>query len=698
MVKGRRIHARAAGRNVAWAAAVFAFVLLTPAARVLAEIDWEHNGATDIPTADFAAEIDFFKVESDIVTSVSRHPESQWKSAGAVYVVTGEAIRKAGVESLVDALRMVPGLDVAAVDRNFYAVSARGLNNTFADKMLVLLDGRPIYTPLFGGTLWHQWETFLADIERIEIIRGPGGTLWGANAMNGVINIITKSSEDTHGVLARVAAGGNYRGLADLRYGGHNGGLNYRVSARYNADEGFGGSGGDRVADDNQEVRAGYRMDWDLGHGLMVRGSTEFSDSRIGNEGHEVGTGQILFPGPKYETQMVTGVWRAEKDFADGSSAHLQIAGDYIARETPFLGVIPGDGSFRSFRRTWEVELQHSLRLFERHRITWGGQFRYTNVDAGTGVVTIGIDRSNDGLNVFGLFAQDEIDLPLDLKLTIGSKIENNTFTGTNLQPSVRLAGHTRDGTVLWGSISRAVNTPSFGDETVSFSFPPDTTTIPGMTILPVFAADGTVDDTTLLAYEMGIRHRFNKHASIDVATFYNDYDGVVSYSGNTQRTTPIDPTTLLVETFLDNTWNAYGYGIEAVADLIAGERLRGQLNLTWQRTSLAGTRNPSSPAWKVNFRCEARPLPTLTLVPTIHWVDDVRIPSIFGPAVPAQNAGDYLRVDLAAHWRPRPDWPTLSLIGQNLTDHRHIEFSEPIVRMPSPVTRTWLVRVEYRR
>ncbi len=697
MLKARLMDDKAVWGQRARAVAA-ALILLLPSTRALADSDWSGNGSTDVPTADFAAEIDFFRVESDIVTSVSRHPESQWESAGAVYVVTGEAIRKAGVESLVDALRMVPGLDVAAVDRNFSAVSARGLNNTFADKMLVLLDGRPIYTPLFGGTLWHQWETFLADIERIEVIRGPGGTLWGANAMNGVINIITKSSEDTQGLLARVVGGSNYRGLADLRYGGRSGGLNYRLSARYNADDGFGGSGGDRVADDNQEVRAGYRVDWDLGHGLMLRGSTEFSDSRIGNEGREVGTGRILLPGPKYETQLVSGVWRAEKDFADGSSAHLQIAGDYIERETPFLGVTPGVGSFRSFRRTWEVEVQHSMRVLERHRITWGGQFRYTNIDVGTATFTIGVDRSNDGLNVFGLFAQDEIDLPFDLKLTIGSKVENNTFTGTNFQPSARLAHRMGDGTVVWGAVSRAVNTPSFGDETVSFSFPPDTTSIPGMTILPVFAADGNVRDTKLLAYELGLRHRFGEHVSFDVATFYNDYDGVVAYSGNTQNTTPIDPTTLLVETFLDNTWNAFGYGVEAVADFVAGERLRGQFNATWQRISLAGTRNPSSPAWKVNFRCEARPLPVLTIVPTVHWVDDVRIPSIFGPAVPAQSVGDYVRLDLAAHWQPDPEWPTISLVGQNLTDRRHVEFAEPIVRAPSPVTRSWFVRVEYKR
>jgi len=669
-------------------------VLLAPPVQA----QWpQQDSSSDLLPAAFADEMDFFQVESEVVTSVSRHPESQWDSAGAVYVVTNEAIRASGAESLVDALRIVPGLDVAAVDRNSYAVSARGLNNTFADKMLVLLDGRPIYTPLFGGTLWQQWNTFLGDIARIEVIRGPGGTLWGANAMNGVINIITKSSEDTQGLLVRALGGSNYRGKADLRYGGKAGNFSYRVSALYNADEGFGGDGGDKVADDNQEVRAGYRFDWDLGDGLVLRGSTEFSNFRMGDEGREVGTGRSLFPGPKYKTDLVSGVWRAEKDFADGSSGHLQFAADYIGRETPFLGVSP-EGSFETIRRSWELDFQYGLRLFDRHRVTLGGQFRQTNVDVGTGVIGINIDSSNDTLNVFGFFLQDEIELPFDSHLTLGTKIENNTFSGTNMQPSARLSHHFPGGSVLWGAVSRAINTPSYGDQAFYLQLPPDTTSIPGVTVLPVFAADGSSDDTSLIAYELGLRHRFDDRISLDLATFYNDYDGIVTFSGETQRQTPIDPTTILVETFLDNLANGYGYGVEGVLDFTPCDVLRGQLNATWQRLGQRGMRNRSSPAWKVNLRAEARPIRQLRIVPSVHYVDSLRLPSIYGPAVPAQTIDDYFRVDLAVHYRPRAGWPTITLIGQNLTDRSHIEFSEPILRAPSPITRSWMLRLEYKR
>ncbi len=675
------------------AAAVAALAACPPA---LFSVPPEAAASDVVPTADFAAEIDFFRVESDIVTSVSRHPESLWTSPAAVYTITGDEIRKAGAQSLVDALRMVPGLDVAAVDRNFYAVSARGLNNTFADKMLVLLDGRPIYTQLFGGTLWHQWRTFLPDIERIEVIRGPGGTLWGSNAVNGVINIITKSSEDTRGLLLRVAGGSNYHGAAELRWGGRSGYFNHRLWARFDTDEGYGGRGGDKVADDNQEVRAGYRLDWDLGDGLVVRASTEFSDGRIGNEAREVGSGRILFPGPKHETQLVTGVVRLEKDFAGGSSAHLQVAGDYIARETPFLGVTPGKGSFRSYRRTWEVELQHSLRLWRRHRLTWGGQLRHTNIDVGTGIVSIPVDASNDVLNVYGLFAEDEIELPRSTKLTLGTKVENNTFTGTNLQPSARLVHAFGEETVVWGAVSRAINTPSFGDRHVEIVFPPDTTSTPGMTIIPVFLADGSAGDTELLAYELGLRRRLGTGLSLDLAAFYNDYDGIVTFSGKTTRTVPLDPTTLRAETFLDNFTDAYAYGVEASLDFVGDERLRGELNGTWQHLRMRGIHNPSSPEWKANLRVEIEPLRSLLLVPTVHFVDHMNLPSIFGPSVPGQSIDSYFRFDLALHWTPAAGWPTVSIIGQNLNQRSHVEFSEPLVRGQAPVTRAWFVRLEY--
>lgn len=221
-------------------------------------------------------EADFFKVESDVVTSVSRHPESSWGAAAAITVVTGEEIVASGAQSLTDALRIVPGLDVASVDRNTNAVSARGLNNTFADKMLVLLDGRPIYNPIFGGTIWHEWDQFVPDIDRIEVIRGPGGTLWGANAMNGVINIITKSAEDTHGGIARALGGSNYQGQGEMRYGNQIGTFDWRLWGRYSTDNGFGGDGGDKIDDERRAARAGYRFDYDLGRGLVLRSTGDF--------------------------------------------------------------------------------------------------------------------------------------------------------------------------------------------------------------------------------------------------------------------------------------------------------------------------------------------------------------------------------------------------------------------------------------
>jgi len=288
-------------------------------------------------------EIQFFKVESDVVTSVSRHPESLWGAAAAIHVITGEEISLSGAESLTDALRMVPGLDVAAVDRNMVAVSARGMAFIFADKMLVLLDGRPIYTPVFGGTIWHEWNTFMPDIDRIEVIRGPGGALWGANAMNGVINIITKSAEDTQGGLARVLGGARNLAQGELRYGGRFGSFEYRVFGRSADDDGFKSRVGGRIDDGREEQRAGFRFDWDLGQGLSLTGTGEYYDSRLGSgiTALNLGPGGLtptrIEAQDRMDTELFTGMMRLGKDFADGSRAQIQFAIDDKDASYPFL-------------------------------------------------------------------------------------------------------------------------------------------------------------------------------------------------------------------------------------------------------------------------------------------------------------------------------------------------------------------------
>jgi len=695
--------------------AAFALASMLYAASPVLAADDADPFATPEHIEDFSAELEFFKVESEIVTSVSRHPESLWGAAAAIYVVTSEDIRLSGAQTLRDALRMVPGLDVAAVDYNTSAISARGLNNTFADKMLVLLDGRPIYTPLFGGTIWHQWNTFLPDVDRIEVIRGPGGSLWGANAMNGVINIITKSSEDTQGSIIRGDAGSNYTFIGEGRYGGHtDDDLSYRVWMRGATSKGYGGDGGDDVEDKLSEARGGYRFDWDFGKGLLLFSSGEFLSSRNGsiNRAIDPGSGGLVEGdfGDKYDTTLLTTVWRLEKDFANGSSAHLQLAGDYAQQNVPYLSlsvIPPVPPAFRdpfdTIRRTFDAEAQHSFRPFARHRITWGANYRYTNADVNDSVV-LGLPLHKDVLNVVGAFLQDEISLWTGARLTLGSKVEYNTFTDTNWQPSARFVQLFGDTTTVWTSVSRAVNTPAYGDMYVTFNLPPDTTSMPGLTVLPVFTADrrndptGTVkhiDDTTMMAYEAGVRHRFAEHLTLDVSGFYNDYDGNMTFSGKTQRLVPVDPTTVQALTFLDNKSDGKSYGVEAVLDAKINDWVSTEINGTWQNVDFDFHNTGSVPDWKANWRAVFTPFEQLTIVPTVRYVDKFRIASVFGPTGPPSTIDHYVAFDLAVHYKPWEHWPTISFIGQNLDDRLHYEFSEAIVRPESPVTRTWFIRVE---
>jgi iron complex outermembrane receptor protein len=650
---------------------------------------------------ELGSEADFFQVESEIVTSVSRHPQSLWSAAAAITVITGDEIVASGAESLADALRTVPGLDVASVDDNTQAISARGFNNTFADKMLVLLDGRPIYNPIFGGTIWHEWNTFVPDIDRIEVIRGPGGTLWGANAMNGVVNIITKSSEDTHGGIARVLGGSNYLGQGEMRYGQRVGNFNYRLWGRFTTDNGFGGNGGDNIEDDRTEERGGYRIDHDLGRGLMLRSTGDFYHSRLGSV-----TNELTFPGglpaiarvdasSKWNTTLYTTMWRLEKDFANGSLAHFQISGDYEDTSVPYLGLVSpfGNDRWSLIRRFVDIEAQHSFRPWRRTRLTWGGNYRVTNIDANDSVA-VGLGTPDDTLDVVGVFFQSETALWKGAELTVGSKLEYNSFTDTNVQPSVRLSQSLGDSTTIWGAVSHVVNTPSYGDRGVRIEIP----TAPPVRTL--FAGPKGIDNTTMTAYELGFRTRPIDRVSIDVATFYNDYDDIVTFSGKTFGD-PNDydfddnnPATVDAVVLLDNVRSAYAYGVEATVDAEVADNLRGQLNTTWQQVTLSGVEDPSTPKWKVSTRWKWTIRPGLTFVPTVYYVGDFVVPSLFDLSVPSAHVDDYVRVDAALHYQHAPAWPTISVIGQNITDRTHVEFVEDLVRPASPVTRTWFLRL----
>jgi len=410
---------------------------------------------TQKPTPDLA-ETSLETLMNIEVTSASKKQEKLSQTAAAIYVITQEDIRRSGATSIPELLRMVPGSDVAHIDANKWAISARGLNEQFADKMLVLIDGRTVYTPLFSGVYWDVQDTLLEDIDRIEVIRGPGATLWGANAVNGVINIITKQAKDTQGSLLTSGGGNQERGFGAVRYGGKLGDRgHYRFFAKYFNRDAFARSSGDNAVDGWNILREGFRTDWKVTDqdSLTIQG-----DFYNGSAGVEVPGVASLSPPTTGSlddrTHLVGGnlLGRWHRAFSDRSDTTLQMYYDRADRRDILLGEV---------RHTIDLDFGHHLAVGNRHDILWGLGYRFTG-DQTTGSLTFSFNPSSRSDNLYSTFAQDEINLvPARLRLTLGTKLEHNNYSGLEIQPNIRLLWTPHPHHAIWAAVSRAVETPS---------------------------------------------------------------------------------------------------------------------------------------------------------------------------------------------------------------------------------------------
>ena len=374
------------------------------------------------------------------IISVSKRPESLADAPASVFVITAEEIRRSGAATLPEAMRLAPNLQVAQVDARNYAVSARGFNNPFANKLLVLIDGRTIYSPLFSGVFWDAQDVVLEDISRIEVISGPGATLWGANAVNGVINIITKPAADTQGMLA--AAGASHREKTGVvRYGGAlEGGGHYRVYGKVaEGNDSRNGAGAD-VLTGWRRQQTGFRTDWsDASQQVTLQG-----DAYRGAL-HQAGTADIDIGGANLNGRITT---RLGSD----ASLSVQLILDYTERKQP--------AAFAEYLHTLDAQVQHSVRLGDIHQLVWGGGYRMT-LDHVRNENAFAFLPGAETLHWANIFVQDEIELSRKLRLTAGVKVENDTHTATEVLPTLRLAWKPAPDKLLWTSVSRAARTPS---------------------------------------------------------------------------------------------------------------------------------------------------------------------------------------------------------------------------------------------
>jgi iron complex outermembrane receptor protein len=453
-------------------------------------------GAADRLASRDLADLDLEQLTRITVTSASRREETLIEAPASLFVITQDDIRRSGATSLPEALRLAPNLQVARADTNQYAITARGSNNVLANKLLVLVDGRTVYTPLFSGVFWEAQDLVLADVERIEVISGPAGTLWGANAVNGVINIITYPASRTQGTYA-YAGGGNLERGAALRHGGRFGDDGYfRVYAKYFERDGRSTDAGLAVGDDSRNLGGGTRLDWGgQKNRFMVQ-----ADAYRGEVEHG--------PEREYSGQSVIGRWTRELD--GGSSLRAQAYFDRTTRRH--------ENTFDETLQTFDVDVQHAWRLDAGHHVVWGGGYRASRDRVQNSPAQAFIPADRD-LSWSNLFVQDEIELTPQWLLTLGTKAERNEYTGTEWLPSARVSWRPNSWSLLWSALSRAVRAPSRIDREVFFPGAPPFTLVPN----PRFDAE------VANVAEIGYRTQAMSNLSFSGTLFRQDYPNLRS-------------------------------------------------------------------------------------------------------------------------------------------------------------------------
>lgn len=604
------------------------------------------------------------------VSLVSRQEESQFSAPAAAYVITAEDIRRSGLRRIPELLRLVPGLHVSKLDANTWAISSRSQMTRFSDTMLVLMDGRTLYTPLFAGVYWDVQDTLIEDIERIEVIRGPGATLWGANAVTGVINIVTKRAQDTQGGLAYGGAGqGEMKAEGGLRYGTK-----------------LGERGHGRV------YAKGYQTD--SGEHLSVSESTNNGFFPVGAEADD--DGRFAQTGFRYDQQDTgNGTLTLQGDYYDGSF-------DNIRRKTFPLSALPNtvdarganlmarwsqnlsadsalsvqgyydhtervDDSFDDERNIADLEFQHSFSL-PRQQIIWGGGYRRIHDDTAktpTGTFTLVPASRTD--NLTNVFIQDRISLIDDRLFAIaGTKLEDNDYTGHEYEPNARLLWTPNVRQTLWLSGARAVRMPTRADF--------DATLDLGFVQIPI--GDPDTESFVVKAWELGYRQLLTNEAMIDIALFDNHYEDTF------QPAVDPNPAGAITET----------HGAEVVARFRTAKNHRLEAWYVWQRGfefNASGEEVDSNaiPRHSAHLRSYWDATPAFSVDTLLYFVDDI-------PGV-TRTIPDYLRLDMRFAWRFRRGVET-SLLFTNLLDSVHPETASETTRVNTGVTRGAFLKLEY--
>lgn len=597
---------------------------------------------------------------SQDVTSVSREPEPLRQAPAAIQVVTSDAILRFGAANLPEALRLADNLDVAQMSSSTWNISARGFNSAVGNKLLVLMDGRSIYSPLFSGTIWNMQDYFMPDIDRIEVISGPGGTLWGANAVNGVINIVTKDARDTQGLYTEAGGGSWLEDFGGVRYGGTlASNVYFRVYTKYIHYGSEVYSDGASAGDDWWRAEGGFRLD-----------SYASPDNHLTVEGDGLGGLTHTVPGGQ-GTPPALGdgsdghlLGRLTHSFGEDSDLSVQVYYDRQHLAAPFqgAGVIP-PGTLFDDLDTYDLDFQHRFSWGQRQHFVWGFEYRFTHDVVHQAPLVAFLPGVLDQ-NLFSGFVQDEIKLQQKVFLTLGTKVEHNDYTGLELEPSGRLQWNVARNQMLWGAVSRAVRTPSRYDRDL-FE--------PSPAYGSFLAGNDTFQSEDLIAYELGYRAQLSPKLAGSLSSFYNDYRNLRSLNFSTPGPLPLT---------WGNNLKARTYGFELSLDyqLLDWWRLHGGYDLLKEHITvgpggdISNGRNETADPQNQVFLRSSMDLPyRLQLDASARWIDTVHNNN----ASAVGTIPSYAELDVRLAWQATRHLE-FSLVGQNLIGDQHPEAGFP--------------------
>lgn len=621
------------------------------------------------------------------VTTVSKKEERLSNADAAVYVITSEDIRRSGFTSIPEILRMVPGMQVAQIDGNKWAISSRGFNAWFADKLLVLIDGRSVYTSLFSGVNWDVQDTLLEDIDRIEVIRGPGATLWGANAVNGVINIITKKARDTQGGLITAGGGNIEQGFGSLRYGGKIGQKGwYRAYTKYFNRGPFELRNGQDSNDDWNMGRSGFRIDWNASDqtDLTLQGDIYIGQAHdlvqfapfgraavFGSQSTDLNGGNIL------------GRWSHR--LSSTSDMTFQWYYDRTVRDSAYM---------KDTIDTLDLDFQHSFRAKQRHGIIWGLGYRLVHDNIPKTDVFYFEPKSRLH-NLFSAFFQDQISIVKDrLDITLGTKLEHNDYSGFEIQPSARIRFKPDAHQTFWAAVSRAVRTPSRADRDMNivlYSF----RTGPTENYV-VMKGNDDFDSEELVAYEAGYRFVPEQRFSFDIATFYNVYRNLrTSREGAPEPPLFVmpPPDKRIIPLNILNQYHEDGYGIEISGTLELARWWKISMAYSWLKLRLHTEKQVfdmelgegNIPRNQVSFRSYMDLPHNLQLDTFLFHVDEL----------PQMGIPGYNRLDLRLGWSPIRNL-SISFKVQNMLDNRHPEYTNIGSIVASQIPRSFYGKISW--